>query len=241
MKRLFLLISMTLIIVIGVSAQKTYVLLTGISNYGDTTLNLSSTTKDVKTLQKVFRKLGYTVSVNTSRYATGEEIDKKLDAIISKAEPKDAIIFFFSGHGDTGGFITYGPQKYPYSLLVNKLSKARTNNIFCFIDACRSGSAMNTGTSYNWNSGNKITFFMSSRAEEYSLENQWIGHGYFSQAMQKGLRGKADSNGDRKITVMELFRYMHADVVRRSKNTKYQQHPQLIGPRSMMDYVLAKW
>ena len=236
MKRISLLLVATLIS-IGINAQKAYALLTGVSNYGIQEANLQNTTKDVKQLKKVFEKQGMIVTTLTSSNATIPNIEKKLNAIIQLAKPEDKIIFFFSGHGDTGMILAYGPESFYYSDLMKILSKAKTKEIFCFIDACMSGSV--TPTEYEWAEVHKgVTFMMSSRADEYSTENNWIGHGIYTQALLKGLRGMADYNGNRQITLQELYYYVSNDVTARSNK---KQHPMLIGPSSSHETVITKW
>ena len=137
MKRLLLFL-IVISISIGINAQRTYALLTGVSNYGVQGANLQNTTKDVKQLKKVLDKQGMIVTTLTSSNATIPNIEKKLNAIIQLAKPEDKIIFFFSGHGDTGQIITYGPEGFYYRDLMNILSKAKTKEVFCFIDACMS-------------------------------------------------------------------------------------------------------
>ncbi|MBQ6064467.1 MAG: caspase family protein [Prevotella sp.] len=239
MKRISFLLAVALISM-GINAQKTYALLTGVSNYGFQDWNLQNTTKDVKQLKKVLDKQEMIVATLTSSYATISNIEKKLNAIIQLAKPEDKIIFFFSGHGDTGRMITYGFQGFYYEDLMKILSNAKTKEIFCFIDACKSGSV--NPMEYYWADVHKgITFMMSSRADEYSAENNWIGHGLYTQALLKGLRGKADKNNDRQVTLMELFRYVYNDVTARTKNYSVKQHPQLIGPSSSHDTVITRW
>lgn len=239
MKRVLLLVFATLIS-FEITAQKTYALLTGVSNYGIESANLQNTTKDVKQLKKVLDNQGMVVTTLTSSNATISNIEKKLNAIIRLAKPEDKIIFFFSGHGDAGNILTYGPETFCYSDLMKMLGKAKTKEVFCFIDACMSGSI--TQTEYDWADTYKgITFMMSSRADEYSVENNWIGHGYYTQALLKGLRGKADKNGDRQISLMELFRYVYNDVTARTQNYVNVQHPVLIGPSSSHDTIITKW
>lgn len=245
MKKIFLLLLTLLFVFLQVDAQRTYALLAGVSNYNaENVNNLSNTTKDVKEMQAVFKKQGAVVATITSKYATPENIMKKLDAIVKLATSKDKIIFFFSGHGTAGSIVGYGPMLLPYKLIVKKLSEARTKIVFCFVDACESGSVTDeAGSDYSWGqgSGNKVIFMMASRANEYSWENRWLGNGYFTQALLKGLRGKADYNGDRNVTVSELYKYVYADVTERSKNSEHPQHPQLIGPKSNFEAVLTKW
>lgn len=244
MKKNSMLLLTLLFIVLQVNAQRTYALLAGVSNYNDTEVNLANTTKDVKEMQSVWKQQGAVVATITSKYATPENIMKKLDAIVKLAKAEDKIIFFFSGHGTAGSIVGYGPMLLPYKEIVKKLSTARTQNIFCFVDACKSGSVTDdAGSNYTWGqaTGNKITFMMASRSNELSWENQWLGNGFFSQAVLKGLRGKADANGDRKITVAELYKYVYADVTERTKSSEAPQHPQLIGPKSHFNVVLTKW
>lgn len=239
MKRITLLL-VVVFIALGINAQKTYALLTGVSNYGIQGANLQNTTKDVKQLKTVLDNQGMIVTTLTSSNATISNIEKKLNAIIQLAKPDDKIIFFFSGHGDTGLMLAYGPENFYYKDLMKILSKAKTKNVFCFVDACMSGSV--SPTEYDWANAHKgVTFMMSSRANEYSIENNWVGHGYYTQALLKGLRGMADKNKDRQITLMELFRYVYNDVTARTRNDRQVQHPVLIGPSSSHDTVITKW
>ncbi len=233
-----LLTMLMLLAVFSIHAQKTYVLLLGVNNYGTGENNLSFPVKDAKELKQIFDKQGMTVAMLTSKYVTKENIDKKLDAIIKLARPQDKIIFFFSGHGTPGAFCCYGFNLYRYSDLANKLSQARTSNIFCFIDACHSGSAQfATNEQTGLGSVNPV-FCIACRPQEYSYEKFLVDNGVFTQALTKGLRGKADYNKDKKITLLELFKYAHADVIQKTKDN---QHPQLVGSQNLYNTVIAKW
>lgn len=235
MKHLILLLSAFLLFA-GANAQKTYALLVGVSNYGVTSANLGNTTKDVKDLKKVLVNQGMVVATVTSKFATKAKVMEKMNAINKLAKPGDKVIFYFSGHGDCGKILLYKTEPLYYSEIVETLSKAKADKIFCFIDACLAGSV--TGTVYdNLEESSKMMFMMASRANEYSFENNWIGHGYFSQGLLKGLRGMADTDGDRQITLEEIFRYVYNDVTARTDI----QHPQLIGSASMYNSVITKW
>lgn len=240
MKRFYFLLLM-LTFVLSIHAQHTYVLLAGVSNYNDSKVNnLANTTKDVKLLKQMFDKQSATTTkILTGKYATQANITKNLKVMVQYAKPEDKIIFFFSGHGTPGAFVVYGTSLFQYSDLIKTLSAAKTKNVFCFIDACMTGSVTSAiASTYGWGSENQITFVMSSRADEYSSENNWVGHGYFTQALVKALRGQADTNSDRRVSLLEAFKYMHADVVARSKD---KQHPQLVGPKERFDTVITKW
>ncbi len=225
------------------SGARTFVLIAGVSNYGDENINLSQTTKDAKRFKEVMLTQTRDITTLTSSYATKNNIKEKLRAICNRAGSDDRIVFFFSGHGMPSAFCAYDGAFY-YSDLVSLLGSSSAKEKICFIDACHAGSlaedAASDNANRNWNNRTMRApgqaFFVSSRPEEYSIESGWIGAGFFTQALIKGLRGAADKDHNREVTVKELFNYMYKDIVRRSGD---QQHPQLIAPREMYPVVVA--
>ncbi len=238
MKKKLLLGVIMLLMAAFAHAQKTYVLLTGINNYGTGKNNLNFPVNDAKDLKQIFEHQGAIVALLTSKFVTKDNINKKLDAIIKLAKPEDKVIFFFSGHGGSDVFCCYRFQEYHYSELALKLSKARTDKVFCFIDACHSGSAQYAVGASSGLDGVRPVFCMASRPEEYSSERFLVDNGIFTQALIKALRGKADYDGNRAITLMETFKYVHNDVIQRSAN---KQHPQLAGNSALFNTVITKW
>ena len=243
MKKTSIILILLVLCVTSIKAQKTYALLTGVSNYRDEQNNLYNTTKDVKELKKVLEHQNAIATVVTSKYANHENIKKKLNAIVKLAQPNDKIIFFFSGHGNAGGFITSDHTMFRYQELVDILKKAKAQNIVILIDACMSGSAKSIASN-NFGVGSNypnIAFVASSDDSELSGENNWVGNGFFTKALLKGLRGKSDRDTDKQVTLIELFSYVYNDVTARTKGQKYEQHPQLICPQSMHKIVLMRW
>ena len=53
---------------------------------------------------------------------------------------------------------------------------------------------------------------MSSKGEEYSLEDGGLRSGIFSHFLVLGLKGAANQNGDDLVTIQELFDYVHQNV-----------------------------
>lgn len=238
MKKILFTIVLFLGCILGANAQKTYALIAGVSSYQNSQMDLSYTTVDAKSLVKVLKAQNYVTALVTSKYANTANLRKKLNALARAAKSGDRILFYFSGHGAPGCFCAYDGN-FDYKEVVSILSQSKAKEIYCIVDACHSGSAQESANpNYGWATGSNIMFFMASRADEYSWENSWVGHGYFTKALIKALRGKADANGDKKVTVSEVFKYVYKDVTKRSGNG---QHPQLIGPKGMYDRVLAKW
>lgn len=244
MKKITIIMLMMVCTIISASAQKKYVLLAGVSNYGVADredLNLSNTITDVKELKKVFDQQKATVSLITGKNVTPENIERKLKAIIKLAKSEDQIIFCFSGHGAPGALICYQLQPLFYENLSKILVDAKTKKVFCFIDACHSGSAVEAAEEYAGVKGANAVYCIACRANEISRENHMMGRSLFFHALYKGLRGKADFNGDKKVTLLELFKYAHNDVISRTNDSAYPQHPQLIGSSSLYDTVITKW
>jgi hypothetical protein len=67
----------------------------------------------------------------------------------------------------------------------------------------------------------------ASDVNESSLESsKWgNGHGVFTHFLLEGMRGKADANDDRLVTVGELFRFVRQSV---RIETQFNQNPRLL-------------
>lgn len=231
------------------SAQTSYALCVGLSKCGTPGAeDVSTPQHDAADIKKVLAKQGYKVGAVTNKHATRSNILDRVGRIVKAAKsPDDKILLYIATHGDDGVLLTYGGEVIKYSELIDILSQSKTRHIYCFVMACHSGSALSSmSTDADWaTNANKwgITFVVSCRPNEYSFSSgvpHWR-HSYFGQAIIKGLRGQADRNDDRQVTLMELFRYTYNEVTGRSGQGEDAQHPQLIGPKGEHDTVLARW
>lgn len=250
MKKLFLSILMSCL-TLGVSAQKTYAVITGVSNYEGTANDLQQSSKDAKNIAAVYKNREAIVFTLTSSYATKDNIIETIRKIASVAKTTDHVVFSYSGHGSPNTMCTYtngNQEMMTYPELFDELQKCNAQDITCFIDACFSGSASQAAkqdgmTNKNYlktlvRNDNRLVLFLSSRDNEFSMENPAVGAGFFTRALLKGIRGKSDENDDKKITVLELFKYIYKDVKLHSND---QQHPQLVAAPSQQENVLMTW
>jgi uncharacterized caspase-like protein len=177
--------------------------------------------------------------------ATRNNVLQAMNDIYSRATSGDAIMFYFSGHGARDAFIT---QEYDghavdrRGLLLHQEIQAQFDRSpakykYVIADACHSGSWVtqshpnnaSTGGAYYHtfeNSGGGSVLMLSSMGDEYSLESSGIRQGVFSHFLIRGLKGEADTNGDRAITVVELFDFVRQHVIR---STEHRQTPVLSG------------
>lgn len=240
-KTLFVIIAL-LLCVFQIDAR-TFALCSAVSSYNrDGLRQLSQTTKDAKSLASIFKTKMQDVSLITGKNATEANIKSALKKIAASAAANDQIIFFFSGHGGDKVFCLYDKNMSYYDLL-SILSASKCKNVVIFIDACESGSlskAIDQLKKENKWKGN-IASIVSSRAGENSIETPVVGAGFLAQGVMKGLRGKADANADKKLTINELFKYTFNDVTTRASRLGAGQHPQLIAPAAMKNLVIWNW
>lgn len=242
MERRLTALLMTLMMVIGAYAR-TFVLSVGVSNYQDNDLNLAQTTKDAKQFKSVMENHTKDITILTSKYANKANILEKLRALSNRAQKGDKLVVFFSGHGYPGGVLSFD-KTISYQEINDILSKSAASAKICFVDACHAGSVSDVkdnSKAYKAPTTGNIIYMMSSRADEYSVEHPWMGHGFFTQSLLKGLRGKADANRDKKLTVRELFNYVYNDVQQTTSKMEVSQHPQMIGVKDVADAVIVSW
>lgn len=231
-----------LCMVMSVSAR-TFVVSVGVSNYKNSSMNLGQTTKDAKAFRNVMQNYTKDITILTSKYANKANVLEKLRAICNRAQKTDKIIFYFSGHGYPGGVVTYD-NTLTYQEINEVLARSAASAKICIVDACHAGSVEDVKDNakvYKAPTTGNVVYMLGCRANEYSMEHAWIGHGYFTQGLLKGLRGKADSNRDKKITVKELFNYAYNDVQHATSKMADSQHPQLIGVKSVANIIIIDW
>jgi hypothetical protein len=167
------------------------------------------------------------VKVLVDEDATRANILQTLRQVLLKADDNDVILFYFSGHGLDGSFL---PQDYDG--INNRLLHSEVKQIFeqskakhkiVVADACFSGSmlamkqpfAMQQMKSYYRafeDTKGGTALFMSSKSQEYSLEDQGLRSGIFSHYLIRGLKGEADVDGNKIVTMREIFDYVYKNV-----------------------------
>lgn len=170
----------------------------------------------------------------TNQNASKDRVLRALTQSFSKAGKQDLVLFYFSGHGIQNGFCTYDTNcaygRYiTYDDLKRIYSQCKANRKLIFADACYSGAIRGESKSQspkNSFANQHLLCFLSSRTNETSMERPGMDNGFFTTCLLEGLQGKADRNGDHRITARELFDYVHPNVVRISDDW---QHPVMWG------------
>ncbi len=180
------------------------------------------------------------IEVLIDEAATKNKILEAMRRQFLKAGPNDVILFYFSGHGAPGSFVPVDFDGYSNLLdhqsIRNIFDQSRAKHKVVIADACHSGS-LNKGvksgfggldsyyTSLNNTTGG-LALFMSSKAEETSLEVGGLRQSVFTYYLLEGLKGKADRNFNKVITIQELYTYVKNNV---SSYTANSQSPVING------------
>ena len=99
MKRLVLTCLSAFLLTTTALAQKTYAIITGVSNYEGTANDLTQSTKDAKSLASLYKSKGATVVLLTSQNATRANVIAAIRKVRNIATSNDRIVFSYSGHG----------------------------------------------------------------------------------------------------------------------------------------------
>ena len=196
---------------------------------------------DAQNFQKTMTEIGGLTDSN--RYVlidpTKEKIDDTLRQISSKINnststaKRSEFLFYYSGHSDENALLL-GDIPYDYSTLKAAITNVPSDIHVVILDSCYSGNFIRT------KGGQKRKPFLlddssvvsghaylsSSSDNEFSQESDEIESSYFTNAMITGLRGAADTSGDSKVTLNELYSYAFNDTLSKTESSKAgPQHP----------------
>ena len=176
-------------------------------------------------------------------------------------EPNSRIFIYYAGHGapdpDSGSAFFVPVEADPqyvvnsgYSLdtLKENLGKLRAKDITIVLDCCFSGgsakgelikgispAALQLKDIYA--APGNMTMLLSAKANQVSSWYPEKRHSLFTYYFLKGLQGKADKNGDKRITVTEMKTYLKNNIPRMARRlNNIDQTPVVSGKE---DKVLA--
>lgn len=220
---------------------KIYLVSVGVSDYPGTENDLHLPHNDAATMQWLYKQNKHAeTALLMNDKATVANVKTAMQKMFSKATANDIVVLFFSGHGVKDGFVCYDGF-LRYSDVKSAMSSCQSKNKMIFADACFSGAIRNSGSGttsdYSDMKNSNLMLFLSCRTNETSIERRGMTNGFFTYALQHGLRGGADKNKDRAITAKELFNYVSKKVKDKSND---KQHPVMWGkfPDNM---TVMKW
>ena len=143
------------------------------------------------------------------------------------------LVVYYSGHSDETGLMLSG-ARLSYRELRRQLRLMPADVNVAILDSCASGAFTRTkgGTkrpAFLVDESTRVkgyAYISSSSEDEVAQEADSIASSFFTHYLASGLRGAADTNRDRKVTLNEAYQYAFAKTVARTEHTVGRaQHP----------------
>ena len=232
--------------------DNTYAVIVAINdyqNFGRYSGDLEYTISDARSFNSFLQssKGGSVPATNiyylTDSKATKSNIIYYAKKLFARAKTNDRVIFYFSGHGSSGCFVPYdatinGGNLLYFSEVKEVFRAAKCNTKLLFADACYSGSMKKNASKQlqekmnaasNKDSNMNIAVMMSCANNETSLESGELNHGLFTYYLIQGLGGSANSDGNKYVTIQELYYYVNQKVRAKANSMGHTQTPVLFG------------
>lgn len=185
--------------------------------------------------------------------------DPERGTLSSYVKPEETDIYvFYSGHGmpnkagdQTFLFPVDGDKEfieesgYPLTKFYENLNKLNAKSVTVILDACFSGASRSSAqlkeqnlisakgiklrVTKQWTAYKNFSVINSSSGEETSLGFDESETGLFTYFFTAGLKGAADKNKDREITLGELKEYVTSNVLAVSRRISGTQTPEFDG------------
>ncbi len=158
--------------------------------------------------------------------ASRQKIIDALQEQFGKADGNDVVMLYYSGHGVNGAFLPIDFDGYNNKLYHEEINQimedSEAKHKLCMIDACYAGSMTDAKADFS-TSLNKFysileaekggaAFILSCKNREVSLEDSGLRQGIFSHYLIRGLKGEADLDRNKIVSVQELFNFISQQV-----------------------------
>ena len=164
------------------------------------------------------------------------EVLQVLAAMAARDSGADDVFVYFSGHGDEEA-IHLGPERLPLAELRLAVAVLRTPLKVVIVDACRgagfrkkglpAGQPFEIDLPATAGSHRGLVTLLAASAGEMAHESRQLGGGVFTHYLLSALRGAADCDGDRRVTLHEAYEFIYGHALARSMAAGIPQRPEL--------------
>jgi hypothetical protein len=139
---------------------------------------------------------------------------------------RQEVLVYYSGHSDERGLLI-GDDDFPYREFREALTSLPADVRIAILDSCSSGALSRTkggsrrapfliDSSVNVHGS---AFMTSASADEAAQESDRIGGSFFTHYLNSGLRGAADADRNRQVTLNEAYNYAFQETLARTEST----------------------
>jgi Caspase domain len=212
-----------------------FALMAGFNDGGPTRPRLRYAASDAQAMSRVLESLGgiaaedlVTVS-DASRAAFLGAFDRlvRLVAAGKVAGVRREVVVYYSGHSDEDGLLI-GADQVSYDELRARIQTIPAEVRLAILDSCASGAFtrhkggvrrppfLMDGSA----DAKGHAYLTSSAINEVAQESDRIGASFFTHYLVSGLRGAADVNRDRRVTLQEAFQFAAEETLARTERTR---------------------
>lgn len=212
-------------------------LIIGVSNYRHPINELPAVANDLREMAKLlsskngaFQKDSITTLVNKT--ATRDAILSSLDDLLSKANSDETIFVYLAGHGTVSEanyfFLPYDVDAddiehsgVPLTIIKALFDRCKSRQVFLWMDFCHSGGILARGVQVEAMSvlrrtlkvvqGQGKIIVAACTSSQSAFESPSLGHGLFTHALLRGLKGEAKSSQG-EVTAASLYDFIDHQV-----------------------------
>lgn len=233
MSRVLALVVLLVVWWIGASAHaadpprvRRFALVVGANDGGSDRVKLRYAGTDARAVAKVLAQIGgvekkdAVVVLQPTPESLRAEIEK-IRARISAAggDGRTQFIFYYSGHSDERGLLL-GGERMSYAELREMIHGVDADVRIGVLDSCSSGAFTRTKggqrrAPFLVSSADVAghAFLTSSSVDEAAQESDRVRGSFFTHYLVSGLRGAADHNADRLVTLDEAYRFAFGETL----------------------------
>ena len=168
------------------------------------------------------------VEVLVDEDATRYNIEAALADKLGRADADDIVVFYYSGHGVDGYFVPVDfdgvNNLLSHDRVEELLAASAAKHKLVLADACHSGGLLAAKSTARAGASTTRLYeafaktrggtalLLSSKSTETSLEARNLRSGVFSHFLLRGMKGEADADGNRVVTVSELHAFLYGRV-----------------------------
>jgi len=212
-----------------------FVLLAGVDDGGPSRVRLRYAATDARAMGRVLQTLGGVapediVFVSTANRAAFDaafaDIEQRLRAGAAAGVRRELLVYY-SGHSDEDGLLV-GRDRIGYDELRALVQRAPADLRIVILDSCASGAfTRHKGgvkrPPFLLDASSDMrghAFLTSSAADERAQESDRIAASYFTYYLVSGLRGAADVNQDRRVTLQEAYQFASQETLARTERSQ---------------------
>jgi hypothetical protein len=212
-----------------------FALMAGVNDGGPTRPKLRYASSDAQAMARVLESLGGVAPEDVvfvaepTRASLLGGFDRLTRLLASSRAPgvRREVVVYYSGHSDEDGLLI-GSDRLSYAELRTRIQAIPAEVRLAILDSCASG-----GFTRHKGGVRRAPFLMdasvdtkghayltSSAVNEVAQESDRIGASFFTHYLVSGLRGAADVNRDRRVTLQEAFQFAAQETLARTEKTQ---------------------